>query len=76
MDKILNYKTLLLPVAIFVILSPSFSGIAFAEDPNGMYSHSHITATWDHGYVCGDHKCAPGEMPHNPPVVVPVKGIR
>ncbi|MBI3639042.1 MAG: hypothetical protein HY223_01875 [Thaumarchaeota archaeon] len=77
MAKIANYGILLLPIAIFAIgLSSTFSGVAFADDQENQYSHSHITATWDHGLVCGNHKCAPGETPQNPPVVTPVKGIQ
>ncbi len=77
MAKIANYPTLFFVIAMFAIgLSSSFSGIAFADDNHGMYSHSHITALWDHGLVCGNHKCAPGEASQNPPVVVPVKGIK
>ena len=71
-----NYK-LFLSIAVFAIgLSSSFSGFAFADDQNGMYSHSHNTASWDHGLVCGNHVCVPGEISQSPPVVVPVKGIR
>jgi len=76
MAKIVNGTALLFAIAMFAIASPSFAGSAFAEDPNGLYSHSHATALWDNGLVCGDHKCAPGEMPQNPTVVSPVKGIK
>jgi hypothetical protein len=77
MAKIASGRALVFAVAIFAIAaSPSFAGSAFAEDPNGLYSHSHITASWYHGLVCGDHKCSPGEMPENPTVVSPVKGIK
>jgi len=77
MAKIVNHAALLFAIAMFAIAaSPSFAGSAFAEDPNGLYSHSHITASWDNGLVCGDHKCAVGEMPQNPTVVTPVKGIK
>lgn len=77
MARIVNYTVLLFATAMFAIsLSPILAGSAFAEDPNGLYSHSHITASWDNGLVCGDHKCAPGETPQSPPVVLPVKGIR
>jgi hypothetical protein len=76
MAKIANYGMLLLPIAIFAIgLSSTFSGAAFADDQDGQYSHTHATATWNPGLVCGDHKCAPGEMSQNPPAVTPVKGI-
>ncbi len=74
MAKIGNYLALLFAIAMFALVSsPSFSGIAFADDNNGMYSHSHITALWDNSLVCGDHKCAPGEMPQHPKPVEPVR---
>jgi len=64
-------------MVVFVIsLSSTLSGIAFADNQNGMYSHSHKTALWNHNLVCGDHTCAPGEMSKNPPVVVPTRGIQ
>ena len=76
MAKIVDYTALLFVTAMFAIAaSSSFAGSAFAEDPNGLYSHSHVTALWDNGLVCGDHRCAPGEMPRNPTIVSPVKGI-
>jgi hypothetical protein len=74
MVKILNLKALLLTLIVFTIgVSSTFVGNAFAEDPNGLYSHSHITASWDHSFVCGDHKCAPGEMPQHPKPVEPIR---
>jgi hypothetical protein len=74
MAKIVNHAALLFAIAMFAIAaSPSFAGSAFAEDPNGLYSHSHITASWDNGLVCGDHKCAPGEMPQHPKPVEPIR---
>ena len=77
MAKIANDTALLFAIAMFAIaVIPSFAGSAFAEDPNGLYSHSHITTLWDSSLVCGDHKCAPGEMPQHPPTVIPVKGIK
>ena len=77
MAKLVNYTGFLLTVAILAVgLSSTFAGLAFADDQDGRYSHQHITASWNHGLVCGDHRCAPGETPHNPAVVVPVKGIR
>jgi hypothetical protein len=72
-----NLKTLSLTLAVSMIaISSSFSGVVFADDQDGRYSHQHITVSWDHSLVCGDHKCAPGEAPQNPRVVVPVKGIQ
>ena len=77
MAKIVNYAILLFAIAVFAIVqSQNLAGTAFGINQGGSYSHSHETATWDHGLVCGDHRCAPGELPHNPPVVVPVRGIR
>ncbi len=77
MAKMASLKSLLLTLAVFAIgLSSTFVAPASADDQDGRYSHSHITASWAHGIVCGDHKCAPGEAPQNPPVVVPVKGIQ
>jgi len=75
MARIVNYTALLFAIAMFAIVQ-SLSGTAFAINQGGSYSHSHETATWNHGLVCRDHKCAPGEMPQHPPVVVPVKGIQ
>ncbi len=76
MAKIVNHTALLLTVATLAIgLSSTFAGVAFADDQDGRYSHQHITASWNHGLVCGDHRCAPGELPQHPPAVVPVKGI-
>ena len=73
MAKILNY-TVLFTIAMFALVPGlSFSGIAFAEDQNGQYSHTHATATWNPGLVCGDHKCASGEMPQHPKAVEPVR---
>ncbi|TLX95188.1 MAG: hypothetical protein E6K91_03695 [Thaumarchaeota archaeon] len=75
--KMTNYMVLLFTMAIFAAgLGSTFAGSAYADDQGGRYSHSHETATWNHGLVCGDHKCAPGETPQNPPAVVPVKGIK
>jgi len=74
MAKTLNYIALFFAIAMFALVpSQSFSGIAFADDNNGMYSHSHITASWNHGLICGDHKCASGETPQPPKVVEPVR---
>jgi len=73
MVKIVNYTALLFSIAMFVVLSTNTTGIAFADDQDGSYSHSHVTASWDHGLVCGDHKCAPGEMPQHPKPVEPVR---
>ena len=72
MAKLANYMGLSFAIAMFALV-PSFSGIAIADDNNGMYSHSHITASWDHGLICGDHKCAPGEIHQPPKAVEPVK---
>ena len=73
MAKILNSMALLSAIAMFALVpSLSFSSIAFADDQDGKYSHPHITASWDHGLVCGDHKCAPGETPQPPKTVEPV----
>ncbi len=69
-----SYKKLFLSIAVFAMgLSSTFSGFAFADDQNGLYSHSHETALWDHGLICGDHRCAPGEVSANPMPVVPVR---
>jgi hypothetical protein len=70
-----EYGKLILSVAV-ILMGPTltFSGIAFAEDQDNAYSHQHITATWNHGLICGDHKCAPGESPQNPSPVEPVGG--
>jgi hypothetical protein len=74
MVKIANYAALLFSIAMLaLVISPSVTGIAFADDEEGSYSHSHLTASWDHGVVCGDHKCAPGEMPQHPKPVEPVR---
>jgi hypothetical protein len=69
-----SYKKLLMTIAVFTMgLSSTVSGFAFADDQNGLYSHSHETALWDHSLICGDHKCAPGELSGNPQPVVPVR---
>ncbi len=70
-----DLRKLILSVAI-ILMGPAltFSGFAFAEDQGNSYSHQHITVTWDHGLVCGDHLCAPGELPKNPSPVEPVDG--
>jgi hypothetical protein len=74
MAKTQSYMALLFAIAMFALVpSPSFSSIAFADDQDGKYSHSHVTALWDHGFVCGDHKCAPGEIPQPPKAVEPVR---
>ena len=75
MAKIANCTALLFAIAMFVIVQ-SLSGTAFAINQGGSVSHEHKTSTWDHGLICGDHKCVAGETPHNPPVVPPVKGIK
>jgi hypothetical protein len=70
----ISNKKLLLSMVVFAMgLGSTFSGFAFADDQNGMYSHSHETASWYHGLVCGDHRCAPGQLPVNPAPVVPIK---
>lgn len=73
MARTANYAALLFTIAMFAIVQ-SLAGYAFATSQDD--SATHQTATWDHGLVCGDHKCAPGEMPHPPPIVSPVKGIK
>lgn len=73
MARTANYVALLFSIAMFTIVQ-SLAGTAFATNQDD--SASHETAAWDHGLVCGDHKCAPGEMPHPPPIVSPVKGIK
>jgi hypothetical protein len=76
MAKILNLGPLFLTLAVFAIgASLTFVGLAFADDQDNRYSHQHITASWDHNLVCGDHKCVPGETPQPPQVIVPVKGV-
>lgn len=72
-----NLKKLLLSMTVFAMsLGSTLSGIAFADNQNGMYSHSHMTALWEHNIVCGNHTCVSGEVSKNPPVVIPVKGIQ
>ena len=71
MAKIANHMASLFAIAVFALV-PIFSGIVFADD-NGMYSHSHITASWNHGLICGDHRCASGETPQPPKTVEPVR---
>ena len=68
-----SYATLIFSIAMFAIVQ-SLAGTAFAITKDD--SASHETSTWDHGFVCGDHKCAPGQIPHPPQVVTPVKGIK
>jgi hypothetical protein len=82
MAKIASYKLLLFAVATFVIaLGPNLLGSAFAWTvstwtvSNNYYSHGHNTVLSTPNAVCGDHKCAPGEIPQHPPVV-PVKGVQ
>ena len=75
MARIANYAALLFAIAMFAIVS-SLAGTALAINQEDSGSDTHRTATWDPGLVCGDHKCAPGETPHNPPIVTPVKGIK
>lgn len=68
-------QKLIMAMALFVIgIGSTFSGIAFADDRDNTYSHQHITVLWEHGLVCGDHKCTPGESSQNPPPVKPVMG--
>jgi hypothetical protein len=77
MAKIASDKAMFFAIAIFAVAaSPSFAGSAFADDPNGLYSHSHTTALWDPNLVCGNHICVLGEMPQHPSIVIPVKGIK
>jgi hypothetical protein len=73
--KMTSYKKSFLSIAVFA-MDPNlaFSGIAFADDQNGLYSHSHETALWDHSLICRDHRCAPVEVSVNPTPVVPVRG--
>ncbi len=73
MAKMANYMALFFSITMFVVLSPGVTAIAFAYDQDGRYSHSHVTVLWDNGLVCGDHKCAPGEMPQHPKPVEPVR---
>ncbi len=74
MAKLANGTALFFAITIFAIAaSSSFSGVAFADDQDGKYSHSHVTALWDNSLVCGDHKCAHGEMPQHPKAVEPVR---
>jgi hypothetical protein len=75
MAKTANLKTLFLTLAVFTIgVSSTFVGLAFADDQDGRYSHSHITASWDNVLVCGDHRCSPGQTPQYPAPVVPIRG--
>jgi len=71
--KILNYMVLFTIAMFALVPSLSFSSIAFADDQDGQYSHTHATATWNPGFVCGDHKCAPGEIHQPPKAVEPVR---
>ena len=74
MARTLNYMALLFAIAMFALVPTlSFSSIAFADDQDGKYSHPHVTASWDNGFVCGDHKCAFGEIPQPPKAVEPVR---
>lgn len=76
MAKMTSPTALLLTLAVFAIgVISTFGGLAFADDQDGKYSHQHTTASRDYSLVCGDHKCAPGETPQNPHVVVPVKEL-
>ncbi|HYL65807.1 MAG TPA: hypothetical protein VEU72_01485 [Nitrosopumilaceae archaeon] len=68
-----NYMALFAIAMFALVPGLNFSGIAFADDQEGQYSHTHVTATWDPGFVCGDHKCAPGEIPQPPKAVEPVR---
>ena len=73
--RMTSYKKLILSIAVYAMgLSSTFSGFAFADDQNGMYSHSHEIASWDHGLICGDHRCTAGESSGNPLPVMPVRG--
>lgn len=76
MAKIVNYAALLFATAMFVVLSPSLAGSAYAYLGDG--HHTYITATvlTNPNLVCGNHICASGEMPQHLPVVTPVKGIK
>jgi hypothetical protein len=78
MAKIANYKLLTFAIAIFVMaISPNLLGSAFAWTvSNDYYSHEHVTVLTNPSAVCGDHKCTPGEIPQQPPVVTPVKEIQ
>jgi hypothetical protein len=73
MAKTLNYMAVLFAIAMFALVPSLNSGVAFADDQDGKYSHTHVTATWNPGFVCGDHKCAPGEIPQPPKAVEPVR---
>jgi len=75
MAKMASLKSLLLTLVVFAIgLSSTLVGPVFADDQDGRYSHQHITALWDHGLVCGDHRCSPGQAPQYPAPVVPIRG--
>jgi hypothetical protein len=66
-QKNIRYTVLLSAVAMFaIILGPNLVGSAFAWTvSNGYYSHEHGTDLANPHVVCGNHLCAPGEMPRH-----------
>ena len=70
----IDLKKLTLAITIFVVSSGLTVSIpAFAEQETVGY-HTPATSLTDPYLVCGDHECAPGEMPHHPFPVEPVRG--
>jgi len=77
MAKIVSYAALFFAMAmIAIVASPSFSGAAFGEIKEAKSYDTPSTATTAPNVVCGNHLCAPGELPQHPPIVLPVKGIQ
>lgn len=69
-----NYKRFVLAIAVFAMVPGlSITGIAFAYQDNVDYTHTPATDLTNPGLVCGDHKCASGEVPHYPTPVAPVR---
>lgn len=70
-----NSRIQLMLIGVFAIgIGSVFSGIAYADDKDSTYSHQHITSSWEHDLVCGDHKCTLGETPKPPRVIPPLRG--
>jgi hypothetical protein len=77
MAKTTNYATLFFAIAMFAIVAnQSLSGVAYAVNVYSSNSITPVTSLTDPNVVCGNHLCAPGEMPHHPTVVAPLKGIQ
>lgn len=77
MARVANYAILFFAIAMFALTTSTvLLGSAFALTATYDYSHEHTTDLTNPGTVCGDHVCAPGEMPQGPSVVTPVKEIQ